>query len=491
MATKSNKHANAEQKYYGDFSGGLNLSLPAERLAANEMQLAENFEYDAKTGALKLRAGLVLMGTLPSPVRDLAPVAGADAVLVRCDDNKLYRLDTYSLSGSLGVLAGDGRLSSVSWGDDSEVVLCTGAKLYHYDGSVLAVVSESPLRNDFCFVRAGRLCVVDSSTDSISYSGVGDIHNWKFASDESGPWTDADALSLEVGYKDGCDLAAVAPLTSDLVVFKRPKDQPGLGKVYRVTGEYPDWQVKEHSSGSSAWNDRAWATTTNDLLFITAEGVASLGTVSDYGDIKMQWAGAKVNPRISREVGPECCMWKMGSHSQVWVRAKASETLWVYSYGVGSGGAWTTFRFPGVVADACTTGTNRYVAIGSQIFQLDENFGTDNGQPFTGRIRMQGIRKLGMMVIKQVYVAYTSMAASEAKLVLEGYRLRLPLGGQLGDMAALDSDVAALDDDPLLSATSAAMRTRVNIRLWDATAEFEVTRGPFTLTAVGLEVAEV
>ena len=491
MATKSNKHANAEQKYYGDFSGGLNLSLPAEGLAANEMQLAENFEYDAKTGALKLRAGLVLMGTLPSPVKDLVPVAGADAVLVRCDDNKLYRLDTYSLSGSLGVVAGEGRLSSVSWGDDSEVVLCAGAKLYHYDGSALAVVSESPARNDFCFMRAGRLCVVDSSTDCISYSGVGDIHNWKFASDESGPWTDADALSLEVGYKDGCDLVAVAPLTSDLVVVKRPKDQPGLGKVYRVTGEYPDWQVKEHSSGSSAWNDRAWATTTNDLLFITAEGVASLGTVSDYGDIKMQWAGAKVNPRISREVGPECCMWKMGSHSQAWVRAKASETLWVYSYGVGQGGAWTTFRFPGVVADACTTGTNRYVAIGSQIFQLDENFGTDNGQPFTGRIRMQGIRKLGMMVIKQVYVAYTSMAASEAKLVLEGYRLRLPLGGQLGDMAALDSDVAALDDDPLLSATSAAMRTRVNIRLWDATAELEVTRGPFTLTAVGLEVAEV
>ena len=62
MATKSNKHANAEQKYYGDFSGGLNLSLPAEGLAANEMQLCENFEYDPKTGALKLRAGLVLMG---------------------------------------------------------------------------------------------------------------------------------------------------------------------------------------------------------------------------------------------------------------------------------------------------------------------------------------------------------------------------------------------------------------------------------------------
>lgn len=104
---------------------------------------------------------------------------------------------------------------------------------------------------------------------------------------------------------------------------------------------------------------------------------------------------------------------------------------------------------------------------------------------------MQGIRKLGMMVIKQVYVAYTSMSASEAKLVVAGFKLPLPLGGQLGDLAALDTDVAALDEDPLLSSLSAAMRTRVNIRLWDATAELEVTRGPFTLTAVGLEVAEV
>lgn len=491
MATKSNKHANAEQKYYGDFSGGLNLSLPAEGLAANEMQLCENFEFDPKTGALKLRAGLVLMGTLPSPVKDMAPVAGTDAVLVRCEDNKVYRLDTYSLSGSLGVLAGDGRLSSVPWGDDSEVVLCAGGNLYHYDGSTMSVVSESLARNDFCFVRAGRLAVVDSSTDSISYSGVGDIHNWQFASAEGDVWTDADAVSLEVGYKDGCDLVAVAPLTSDLVVFKRPKDQPGLGKIYRVTGEYPDWSVKEHSTGSSVWNHRAWATTTNDLLFITAEGVASLGTVSDYGDIKMQWAGAKVNPRISREVTEACRMWKMGSHSQAWVRAKASESLWVYSYGVGERGAWTMFKFPGVVADACTTGTNRYVAIGSQVFRLDENFGTDNGQPFTGRLKMQGIRKLGMMVIKQVYVAYTSMSASEAKLVVAGFKLPLPLGGQLGDLAALDTDVAALDEDPLLSSLSAAMRTRVNIRLWDATAELEVTRGPFTLTAVGLEVAEV
>lgn len=488
MAIKSNKHANAEQVLYNSFLGGLNLAVPAEYVGRDEMQLCENFEYDAKTGALKLRSGLVLMGTMAEEITDMAPVAGADAVLVRTGDKKLYRIDGYSISSSLGVLSGDGRMSSVSWGDSSEVALCAGGKLYHYDGAALSVVTESPVRCDFCFTRAGRLAVVDSSSDSISFSGVGDIHNWQFASAGGVAWTDADAVSLEVGYKDGCDLVAVAPLTSDLVVFKRPKDQPGMGRIYRVTGNYPDWIVADHSCGSSAWNHRAWATTTNDLLFITAEGVASLGTVSDYGDIKMQWAGSKVNPRLASEMSPACCMWKMGSSSQVWVRTKASSVVWVYNYAAK---AWTSFVFPGVLADACTTGTSRYVAIGKQIFKLDENFGTDNGQPFTGRIKMQAIRKLGMTVIKQIYVAYKSMAASEAKFSVEGFSLALPLGGQLGGIAALDTDVAALDADPLLASTSAAMRTRVNIRVWDATAALTVTRGPFTLTAIGLEVAEV
>lgn len=490
MATKSNKHGNAEQIYYGDFSGGINLSLPVEALAKNEMQLAENFEYDTKTGALKLRSGLVLMETLPTDIIDMIPVAGTDAVLVRCSDKKLYRIDTYSMSGSLGVVAGDGRLSYVPWGDNAEVIMCAGARLYHYNGTTLSQVTESPARCDFCFVRAGRVGAVDSSSNTINYSGVGDVHNWQFESAEGDVWTDADAVSLEVGYKDGCDLVAVAPLASDLIVFKRPAGQPGLGKIYRVSGEYPNWTAPQHSSGSSTWNHRTWATTTNDLIFITAEGVASLGTVSDYGDIKMQWAGAKVNPRLAKEMSDVCCMWKMGGQSQLWVRVKSSADIWVYSYGIGEG-AWTTLKFPGVVADACTTGTNRYVAIGTQVFKMDEYFGDDNGQPFTGKIKMQGIRKMGMTLLKQLYVAYDSMAASSAKFIINGHEVDLPLGGQAGDMAATDEDDASEDDDDLLTATSASMRKRINIRTWDATAEVEVAEGPFNINAIGLEIAEV
>lgn len=492
MATRGKKHANAENIYYGDFSGGINLSLPAEALQKNEMQVARNFEFDPSTGAPKLRSGLVLMATLPNNIRSLAPVAGAGSLLVRCTDNKIYKLSEYTLSGQLGAINGDGDLSYAPWGDDDELVLAAGGKLSLFNGSTVSTVTESLAQNDFVFVKAGRVGTVNKASDEISYSGVGDITNWQFASvGETDMWTDADAISMSVGYKDGCKMVCVAPLTSDLMVFKCPQDQPGMGRIYRVTGDYPDWEVQDYSKGSSVCNHASTVTTTNDLLFLTAEGVASLGTVAAYGDIKMNWAGAKVNPRLAKEMDfANCRMWKMATASQVWVRTKPSETVWVYNYGIKDG-AWTTFQFPGVVADACCVGDNRYIAIGRQIFRMEESFGTDNGQTYSGQIKMQGLRKLGMLLIKQVYIAYDSMADSVAKMKIEGHEIDLPLGGQLNDIASEDHDIANLDDDPLLSSTSASVRTRLNMRVWDATAEIEVTRGPFKLNAIGLEVAEV
>ena len=489
MSTKSNKHANAEQKYYGDFSGGLNLSLPAEGLASNEMQLCENFEFDPSTGALRLRPGLALVGAIPGAVRNIVPVAGgSDALLIRGENNAMYRLEANSTPAACGTISGDGELSAAPWGDGDELVLCAGAHLYYYDGSFVTEVETSPEICDLCFVRDGRVGVVDSSGDRINYSGVGDCTNWQFMSAVSDDWTEMDAVWIEVGYKDGCDLVCVVPLATDLIVFKSPRGRPGAGRIYRVVGSYPDWEVKEAAQGSSAWNSASAQPTVSDVLFLTAEGVASLGTVSDYGDIKMNWPGRKVNPRIAKEICAECAMWRMPSASQMWVRTRAGSRIWVYSYNIG---AWTRFVFSGRVADACDSGLARYAAVGNKVYKMDENVSDDDGTAFSGHIKMQTLRKLGMILVKQLYVGYASMAASVATMLINKHEVALTLGGQLGDLAEEDTDVAALDDDPLLSAASASVRARINIRTWDATAELVVTHGPFNLNAIGLEIAEV
>lgn len=484
MPRIANKHSNAEPILYGDFSGGLNISVPAETVAKNEMQVCDNFEYNRDTGALKLRGGLVLIATLPGPIKDMVPVFGADAFLVRLENNKVYRVDQYAVSGILGTMNGDGPMSYAMWGDTNEILMCAGAKLYRYNGSTLVELSNSPERNDFVFVRTGRVVTADRTQDVLRYSGIGDPDNWNFDG------TDADAVEIEVGYKDGNDMSAVIELTSDLVVFKTPQGLPGKGTIYRVFNEYPDWEVKFYSRGSSAWNHNSVASTTSDVIFITAEGIASLSTVTEYGDYKIGWPGKKVNNRISKELNDHCRMWKLGHRSQVWVRTGLTNKIWVYSYTVGRG-AWTTFTFPDTLRDVCETGASTYVSVGAQVFRLDDMYGTDNGDPFVGRIKFQSILKQRMSLLKYVLVGYISMAESMAKLRIMGHDVNLPLGGQLHDIAYLDPDIAYLDDSPLVTAISATMRERINIRTWDATGELIVQRGPFALNLVGLEVAEV
>lgn len=485
MARLGNKHPNAEKIVYGDFSGGLQLTKAAEALETNEMQVCENFEFDQSTGALKLRGGLVIIANLPGIIKDLIPVPGADAVLCRCADNKVYRVEQYVVSSSLGTIEGEGPVSYALWGETNELLICAGGKLYKYAASVLTKIDASPEKCDFVFVRVGRVVTVDRSTDTLRYSGVGDPTNWNFAGN------DGDAQELEVGYKDGWDLVAVAPLTSDLIVFKAPQGEPGQGRIYRVINEYPEWIVKQHSTGSSAWGHRTVSTSTADVIFVTSEGVASLGTVTDYGDIKLAWAGQKVNPRLSAELTDDCRLWKLSRKSQIWIRTKSAERIWVYSYTIGRGGVWTTFKFPNVLNDVCETGKYTYVAIQEQLFRIDDMYGTDNGNPFVGRIKFQSIIKSQMTLLKQVLIGYTSMADTKAELIVQGHKINLPLGGQLSDIAFLDPDIAYLDDSYLLQPLYSIVRNRLNIRTWDATAEILITEGPFGLNLVGLEIAEV
>ena len=78
MPKLSTKHENGRTIAYTNFSGGLNLALTPEAIADNELQLAENLEFDPKTGGLRLRGGLEKVHEFPGPVTDLltAPESG-------------------------------------------------------------------------------------------------------------------------------------------------------------------------------------------------------------------------------------------------------------------------------------------------------------------------------------------------------------------------------------------------------------------------------
>ena len=65
---------------------------------------------------------------------------------------------------------------------------------------------------------------------------MGDEETWLTnSSDES------SGVFVEAGYKDGGQLLAMVNLSQDVLIIKNNR------RVYRLSGEYPDWQMNEVS----------------------------------------------------------------------------------------------------------------------------------------------------------------------------------------------------------------------------------------------------
>lgn len=123
----------------------------------------------------------------------------------------------------------------------------------------------------------------------LRFSGVGECDQW-----DDDVQSDNPALFIDIGYKDGMNIDAVVPLSRDLIIFKSPEDEPDKGTIFRLTGDYPDWAVLEAAHNTGTFGQKSVQAVGNDVFYITVSGVASLSSVSSYGDIKSQWPDRKV-----------------------------------------------------------------------------------------------------------------------------------------------------------------------------------------------------
>jgi hypothetical protein len=479
------KHANAEIITFPGFTGGLNLARPPESIAADEMQSAVNFEFSQENGLLRVRGGLRPVFTFPDPLTDLIPLSEEDRYLLARSGDILYKVDVVGgAAAGIGQVSGGKTVSYELWGD-GEALMAFGGPLYIYDGMTVSEIdsSNAPANAEVLFVQAGRVMVSETGKDTLRYSGVGDPANWT----EDG---DADSVSIEVGYKDGCGIKAIAPAAGELIVFKCPDGRPELGRIYRLQGNYPDWNIIPYSRGSSAWNHQSVANVGSDVLFLTREGLGNLATVTEYGDFKLRWAGAKVNPRLSLSLSEKCSLRHIPARSQVWALDGASALAWCYHYEIG-GGAWTTFKFPGAVKAVVTVNGKTYLSIGNTLYHMGAENEDDGGSPIQAFLKPGTVMRMNQMLLKSVMARYISSAASEAHLKIGKFVMDMP-SVYKGDIAFTDGDIAYFDTDPLVPAPgSVTARKRCNIRQWEITPEVIVRNGAFSLSSIGLEIAEV
>ncbi len=508
MPFRASKTLNDELLRYGDFRGGLNLSVAEEALQPNELAQADNVELDPLTGGLKIRGGLRRLKRLRGSGGDFI-LGSLGRYLYRRDygDKKLFAerimddsvfielskdqpfYGTGSFAPGISVAAwtnsneNDGAMCSDLIGVGTDIYMHTpgqSSPILHAKGGISV------------FTWGGR--VGAAHMDGVIYfSAIGDAFKWT-----NEPNNLSSAQFLNVGYKDGQIINAIVPLGQDLIVFKGyPLNPKAECSIWRVNGYIPNTTVTRIATGISAAGQSCVCDVGNDVFFLSARGVASLSGVMEYGNVKLSWFDAKVS-----EVMRGNALWHMRTRGQLWCRDEMRNVVWVFHY---KEKMWTRFVFPIPIAYACEALVkNSYdldiciVLPNGDVCILDDAVGTDYGatEPIQARVRCGSAARPRQILVKGVGVSYSRPGGSQMRVRVSAENA----GAFSADLPQLDRVWYASEDTRPAYANNSSVvgahasgsaRYRCLVRGWSVTPEV-LMKGPgCTLRGLSMEVVEV
>lgn len=523
MPTLSNKHANAQRMFYPGFDGGLNLSVPSESMAKNELKEAVNIEFSPLTGCMKVRGGLVWSGRFPYsiPICDVVPVLGRRGFIARASNTAMlyyFRWNNIwpiTQAGVNWLSTWEGKMSIVPWverldtdGDgkadtDRDCWLFTaGGRLQKFTDNPYpkySTIMSAPANCRLVFVRNSRVgvvCVVDGE-ECVMFSKVGNCENWTNVPDD-----ESSAQRFEIGYKDGMKINAVVPLSKDLIVFKSPEGEPDKGIIYRLTGSSTkDYAILEVAHNTSTFSQNSVCAISNDIFYATTAGIATLSTVVNYGEVRTAWPDRKVSNALTTELDNTARLFDVPVKQQLWVVPNdESKKIWVLDY---ARGIWTTFEFPEKIVYAAGVDNSLFVFIGSDLYEVNDWYTQDDMRNSSGSEEIKEIdayMKLGTILsgmqtlIKGAFASFQLMPECKAELCLGKYSMEFSAGGSVDRIydPPNDSQFASEDTDPLFPDGSVlTSRRRFIVREWAVTPEIKIRGGGCAVSTIGLETVEV
>lgn len=507
MPIRASKHANEEVVQYAGFDGGLNLSVAGEALQPNELAEALNVEHDPVHGGLKVRGGLRRVASWAdaggSPLF-FTSNAGVNQIFGMDYGNKIlygFRpgapIHRYNETPFLGTSDYLDPLSVVLWNKSSDdytenIVAMVGVSSIIYECSFpspMVQVTNAPTGR--CLFTWGGRLGASRQYGRLYLSAVGDHNAWT-----NNPSDLSSAQFIDVGYKDGNTLRAIVPLGQDLIVFKGHRFYHGVGDIWRISGYIPDTVVYKVATGVTTFSQNSVHVAGNDVFFLNQNGLGTLSSVMEYGDIKLSWLDSKVSDVLSRDIGRFSELWHIPSKGQLWVKGDNPKTVWVFHYKSKS---WTRFSFPSEIKYACELRSSTeakpsvYVVSENAIYIMDDTLQKDENDtaPIKAHIRLGTIMRPRQVLVKGLGALYHCRPATHAEVNVGGVKVPLPpyLSGRYAsdDTRIASENTASLAEDW----RSGTVRRKCLARGWSITPEISISGGGCSIQRLSLELAEV
>ncbi len=478
---KVSQHAvQTQTAAFSAFSGGLNLRQPPENIAENELSQCLNMTFSDTTGRLRTRPGL------GPAIHDFgAAITGlkwyASGLVITTEEGGLFRYDMQEVAEA-GTLSGALRPSFVEFG--GELFIASGGKLQKYtEGGGLAEVSDSPDNAAGVYARAGRLFAWKSGGDILYCSAVGDGERWS-APGAGQADTDADPQEIEIGYKMAGSIRNAVPLQRDVIIFKN-------NAMFRLAGEYPEWQILELARDESLCGDRSAAESSGALFYLeAARGLRMLSADDTYFQLSAADALPRMNGWLRQRLDKSRCgLWNLRSRNMLLISLGDDRVVPVY-YGGGMGLPALMWRFPAAVSAAEESGAGYiFIAAGGRLYFLSDNYFADDGRPIACSFATRRMADYDSFFIKGVYLNATkvplSPQASPLSVKCSGTELvSVMLSDEEGDDVYGDLDDVFGNDDDIFAGERerTEVRGRNVFRTRDMTFEFS-SESAFELVA--------
>ena len=507
MPFRSSKSINDEVVQHAGFDGGLNLSVSGEALQPNELAEALNVEHDPVHGGLKVRGGL-------RRVASFADVGGAPIFFAaNGGENQIFGMDygnrklfgyrpgalihPYNTTPFLGTGDYLDPLSVVQWDRSSDdytqkTVAMVGVSSIIYQckfSSQMVMLSNAP--SGRCLFTWGGRLGTSKRYGQLHLSAVGDPYAWANSPDDL-----SSAQFIDVGYKDGNTVRAIVPLGQDLIVFKGHRFYYGVGDIWRISGYIPDTVVYKVATGVTTFSQSSVHVAGNDVFFLNLNGLGTLSSVMEYGDIKLSWLDSKVSDVLSKDIGRFSELWHIPSKGQLWVKGNNPKIVWVFHYKSKS---WTRFSFPSEIKYACELRSSVgakpsvYVVSENTIYTMDDTLQKDENDtaPIKAHIRFGTTMRPRQVLVKGLGALYHCRPTTLAEVNVGGVKVPLP-PYQVARYASDDTRIASENTASLAEDwRSGTVRRKCLARGWSITPEISISGGGCSIQRLLLELAEV
>ena len=409
------KH-NATQLVFNDFSGGINVMSEGDLIAQNEMQECQNFYFLGYQRSLTARGGLSKpLVTFPVEILGTYYDIDSNTFLVFLRDGSIYHVPTLHVQPiKVGKLTGDKRPICTKF--QNRIWIASGNKLQPYNFSEedsVQTVPNAPVC-DIVFERGARLCVARTGTDRIQLSGVGDGEQWDTNDNDAstGAWVD-------VGYGDSADIIAVVPLATDLLIIKNN------GMIYQLTGdkEVSSWVIYRIATQTDAVGRNAAEAVGNDVVFVSRQGMKTMSTTMDYGNIAQGDLGEKWNILVTSGLY-EPAFFHLRRRKLLLIQPKEKgDTLVAYNYAVR---AATTLKFPVSITAVEETMDSLVIVSGNHLYEMDEENLKDGDTPIAFRLRPKDLIAAEKILVRSVDSSMAATQAGDVRVEIDNMNLKMP-----------------------------------------------------------------